>query len=355
MGKPNTPGGDEAAGIDAAVGSVDGVIVAAEPEAITASPEAKAIVGRSPGQIAWIRLKRDRTAMVSLAALTFFVALALLAPVVQWLYGGAPEAGNGDDLDLSGLPLGYVGGVSGEHWLGVLPQRGQDLLLQLVFGIRTSLGIAVVSSIISTMIGVIIGVVAGYARGWLDKVLSWFIDVMLAFPFFLFALAVLPTLSTRMQDEFGAVAVWKRIMVIMSVFVLFGWIYTARIIRGQVISLREREYVEAARAAGAGVGHILFKQLLPNLWAPILVTFSLGVPATITAEAALSIFGIGLTEGDGIASLGRLVGYSVNWIPRSELAPGTAWLPGITLFAIVLAFNLFGDSLRDALDPKSQR
>ncbi|HCU50377.1 MAG TPA: hypothetical protein DGG94_11355 [Micromonosporaceae bacterium] len=229
------------------------------------------------------------------------------------------------------------------------------MLLQLVFGIRTSLGIAVTAALISTAIGVVVGITAGYARGWLDKVLSWFIDVMLAFPFFLFALAIIPSVYLKLMDQYGAVAVWKKILVIIMIFVIFGWLYTARIVRGQVISLREREYVEAARAAGAGVGHILFKQILPNIWAPILVTFSLGVPAIITAEAALAIFGIGISDGDGIADLGKLVAHSVRWIPNWELVPGAAWLPGLTIFAIVLAFNLFGDSLRDALDPKSQR
>jgi peptide/nickel transport system permease protein len=122
-----------------------------------------------------------------------------------------------------------------------------------------------------------------------------------------------------------------------------------------VISLREREYVEAARAAGAGMGHILFKQILPNVWAPILVSFSLGVPAIITAEAALAIFGIGISDADGVADLGKLVEDSVGWMANWELVPAAAWLPGLTIFGIVLAFNLFGDSLRDALDPKSQR
>jgi peptide/nickel transport system permease protein len=355
MDRPDANSGDGATARDvtgASVGVVDAVIVAGEAGPVEKSK--KEFVGRSPGQLAWIRLKRDRTGMVSLYVLVAVFLIALLAPVIQWLYGGAPSLGHGELLDLKGRPTGYAGGVSGDHWLGLRPAPGQDLLLQLVYGTRTSLGIAVVATLISTTIGVVVGVTAGYARGWLDKVLSWFIDVMLAFPFFLFALAIIPTIYLKLQDIHG-VAVWKKILVIISIFVIFGWLYTARIVRGQVISLREREYVEAARAAGAGVGHILFKQLLPNLWAPILVTFSLGVPATITAEAALAIFGIGISPGDNTADLGELVAASVKWIPNFELVPGAAWLPGLTVFGIVLAFNLFGDSLRDALDPKSQR
>jgi peptide/nickel transport system permease protein len=356
MDRPEAQSGDGATARDftnSSVGVVDAVIVAGEADPAE-KPKVKEFVGRSPGQLAWIRLKRDRTGMISLYVLIAVFLIAILAPVIQWLYGGAPELGHSELLDLKGRPTGYNGGISGDHWLGLRPERGQDVLLQLVFGIRTSLGIAVVASLVATGIGVVVGVVAGYARGWLDKTLSWFIDVMLAFPFFLFALAIIPSVYLMLQDQHG-VAVWKKILVIIMIFTIFGWLYTARIVRGQVISLREREYVEAARAAGAGTGHILFKQILPNLWAPILVTFSLGVPATITAEAALAIFGIGISPGDNVADLGEFVAFSVRWISNWELVPGTAWLPGLTVFGIVLAFNLFGDSLRDALDPKSQR
>lgn len=340
--------------------TMSGSVQVADDLSVAAAPSAgvvvkKDFVGRSPGQLTWMRLKRDRTAVASFSGLAFVAALAVGAPLIQLVYGGAPSVGNSNALDLSGLPLGYLGGVSGEHWLGVMPGRGNDVFLELVFGIRTSLGIAVTSALLAVTLGVIIGVTAGYSRGWVDKVLSWFMDVMLAFPFFLFALAVVPTLLIVFEDEFARVAVWKKIATIVLIFVTFGWIYTARIVRGQVISLREREYVEAARAAGASMPHILFKQLLPNLWAPILVTFSLAVPQIITAEAALAIFGIGIKPGDGVADLGQMVAESVAWINHSSLAPGATWLPGLTVFLIVLAFNLFGDSLRDALDPKSQR
>jgi peptide/nickel transport system permease protein len=354
MDKPVQPvtstGGTGAGSVDI----VDSLSVAPEQQSVPTSQ--KEIVGRSPSQLAWMRLKRDRTGMVSLWVLVFFVVLALAAPLIQWLYGqGDANMGHSELLDIRGRPLGVAGGISGDHWLGLRPQTGQDMLLQLVFGIRTSMGIAVVAQVAATAIGIVMGVVAGYARGWVDRVLSWFIDVMLAFPFFLFALAIIPTLYLKLASASGEVAAWKKIMVVTLIFVIFGWLYTARIVRGQVISLREREYVEAARAAGAGVGHILFKQILPNIWAPILVAFSLGVPAVITAEAALAIFGIGISDADGVADLGKLVAASVPWMGNWELVPAAAWLPGLTIFAIVLAFNLFGDSLRDALDPKSQR
>src|SRR5262245_39547516 len=211
MDRPNANSGDGATSRDvtgASVGVVDAVIVAGEEQ--VEKPK-KEFVGRSPGQLAWIRLKRDRTGMISLYALIAVFLIAILAPVIQWLYGGAPEQGNSDLLDLKGRPLGTSGGISGDHWFGLRPERGQDVFLQLVFGVRTSLGIAVTASLIATAIGVVVGVVAGYARGWLDRVLSWFIDVMLAFPFFLFALAIIPSVYLMLTDAHG-VAVWKKIL-----------------------------------------------------------------------------------------------------------------------------------------------
>ena len=323
------------------------------PDVIPPKVGGTPVVGRSPGQLAWMRIKRDRVAVVSAIVLAFFALLAVFAPVISWLYGSKVYTGNNELMDLRGRPLGVAGGISGSHWLGITPQRGYDVFLQLIFGVRTSLGIALVAAILATAFGIVVGITAGYLGGWVDRVLSWFIDVMLCFPFFLFALAVVPTLSTRLGDQYGAVAPWKRVLMLISIFVIFGWMYVARLVRGQVISLREREYVEAARAAGAGTGHILFKQVLPNIWAPILVAFSLQVPAIVTAEAALAIFGIGITEDTQIADLGRLIYDSIAYLSVSGLAPGAVYLPGVVIFALVLSFNLLGDSLRDALDPKS--
>jgi len=315
------------------------------------------VVGRSPGQLAWIRLKRDRVALASTWVLGFFAAVVILAPVIQWLYGVDPEEGFSLLLSSAsnsyGMPIGTAGGVSGDHWLGLTIGDGKDVLMQLVFGARTSLFIAVVSAAAGVGIGVVIGVVAGYVGGFADKVLTWFIDFALAFPFFLFALALVPTINTRISDEFGAIALWKRVATLMAIFIIFGWMYTARIVRGQVISLREREYVEAARAAGAGSGHILFRQLLPNIWAPIIVTFSLAVPTIVTAEAALSFLSIGITEPT--PDLGRMIANSVRNLSNVGFAPPAILLPGITIFVLVLAFNLLGDALRDALDPRSAK
>jgi peptide/nickel transport system permease protein len=323
------------------------------PEAIEPKRAPSTVIGRSPGQLAWMRLKRDRVALVSACVLAFTILVVLAAPLIQWLYGDDPERGHSDLLDGIGYPLGVAGGVSGEHWLGLTPQRGYDLFLQLIFGARTSLGIAVTASVLAVAFGVVVGVVAGYLGGWVDKLLVWFTDFFLAFPFFLFAIALVPPLGTRLADEFGEVAVWKRVAVIVAIFTLFGWMYTARIVRGQVISLREREYVEAARAAGAGTGHMLFRQLLPNVWAPILVVFSLSIPATVTAEAALSFLNIGIQEPT--PDLGRLIVQGARNVSNTGMIPFAVFVPALGLFLLVLAFNLLGDAVRDALDPRSNR
>jgi peptide/nickel transport system permease protein len=354
MSEPK-PGGQETAATPADSSAV-GVLDVAAGEDVVKAP--KAITGRSPGQLAWARLKRDRTARGAVWVLGFFIMVAILAPLIEKIYGLGPTVNSPDLLRRDGLPLGYFGGVdfssdnaSGHaHILGVMPGTGWDIFMQFVYGARTSLVVAASATVISVVLGVVIGVVAGYIGGWIDQLLTWFIDYMLAFPFVLMAIAIIPIVNTHMEDDSGYVTPVERMATIVIVFSLFGWMSTARLVRGQVISLREREYVEAARAAGAGRGHIMFKQILPNLWAPILVTFSLSLPATVTAEAALSFLGIGVQQPT--PDWGRMINHSLAFMQ-------TDWaylvIPGVSIWALVLAFNLFGDALRDALDPKSSR
>jgi peptide/nickel transport system permease protein len=314
-------------------------------------PKDKAFVGRSPGQLAWLRLKRDRTALGSAIILVTAMVVGLSAPLIQRITGISPTDQFTDLLtDFGALPIGYAGGMSSDHPLGLEPGLGRDILMQLVYGLRTSLFIAFAAAAISTTIGVLIGVVAGYARGWLDGVISWIIDLALAFPFLIFALAAIPVVENRFFSARSEIPPSFRIGMIIATFAIFNWTNTARLVRGQVVSLREREFVEAAKASGAGTAHILLRQLLPNIWAPILVTVSLNVPAFITAEAALAFVGIGVTEPT--PDLGRMIFNSVAYISAD---PMYTFVPGLTIFLLVLAFNLFGDALRDALDPKSSR
>ncbi|TCB97623.1 ABC transporter permease [Micromonospora zingiberis] len=308
------------------------------------------VVGRSPGQLTWMRLRRDRTAQVSGAMLVLFVLVALAAPLIELAYGIGPRDQFQGKLDGAGMPLGYAGGVSGEHFFGLEPGLGRDIFIRLVYGLRTSLFIAGTAAVLTAAIGVVLGALAGYLGGWLDAVVNWLTDLTLAMPFLVIALALTPTLTLRFYGQRDAVPPAFGVGVLIAIFAGFGWTSTARLVRGQVIALREREFVAAARASGAGLGHMLFRQLLPNIWAPILVSFSLAVPQFVTGEAALSFIGVGLTEDT--PSFGRMIYQSLDYL---QTDPAFVFFPGATIFALVFAFNLFGDALRDALDPKSSR
>ena len=306
---------------------------------------------RAPGQLALSRLRHDQVAIVSATVLALIAMVAACADVIAAMYGHSKDAVFPQLLDDFGFPLGFNGGISGEHWLGVEPGVGRDVFLQLVYGARTSLGIAVLSATLATALGVVIGLAAGYLGGLVDSAVSWLIDLFLAFPFIIFALAAVPIVNTMItgspQLSPGAPG---RIATLVAVLVLFGWMGTARLVRGQVLSLRERAYVDAARVAGAGPWRIMTRELLPNLRGPILVTFSMTVPAYIQAEAALSFLNIGVTEP--VPDWGRMIFYSIPYA-RSDWT--YTFFPGAALFVVVLAANLLGDSLRDALDPKAAR
>lgn len=310
------------------------------------------IEGRSPAQLAWERLKHDRTAWVSAAVVAFFVLIGLIAPLFQRVVHTTPDAFHPESLDANrgALPIGRFGGISGAHWLGVEPRTGRDVMLRFVFGARTSLSIALTATIVATIIGVVIGLLSGFFGGKVDQVLSRMMEIVLAFPSILFALAITPVLENLLQSAGLQQGNQTRIPVMIFVIAMFGWPYIARIVRGQVISMREREFVEAARALGASRVHLIFRQILPNLWAPILVTVALNIPTFITTEAALTFLGAGVIEPTsdwGAMLLDSVPFYSVDLM--------YTFIPGMALFLLVLAFNLFGDSVRDALDPKSSR
>ncbi len=307
-------------------------------------------VGRSPGRLAWMRLRRDRTALVSGAVLGLFVLVALAAPLVEAAYGIGPHDQFQSRLDGFGMPLGHAGGVSGEHFFGLEPRLGRDIFIRLVYGLRTSFFVACTAAVLSTVIGTVLGGLAGYLGGWLDAVVSWLTDLTLAMPFLVVALALTPTLTARFYGQRDEVPPVFGVGVLIAIFAVFGWTSTARLVRGQVIALREREFVAAARASGAGPGHLLVRQLLPNTWAPILISFSFAVPQFVTGEAALSFIGVGLTEQT--PSFGRMIYQSLDYL---QTDPAFVLFPGGTLVALVFAFNLFGDALRDALDPRSTR
>ena len=289
--------------------------------------------------------------MIAIGVLAFVFLVALFTPLITSWLGVNPTDFDNSALDpaLGSLPAGPWGGASAEHPLGVEPLTGRDLLARLLYGARVSLFIAMTSVFIIAVVGTTIGIVAGYKGGWTDTIIGRSTDLLLAFPFILMLIALSPVLTQRLE-ALGLSPENARIAYLIIVFAFFGWPYLARLIRGQVLSLREREFVEAAVANGAPTRRILFKEILPNLWAPIIVYVTISIPTLIAAEAALSYLGVGIIEPT--PSWGKMLADSVRYF---AVVPTYLFIPGTVLFIVVYAFNVFGDAMRDALDPRTGR
>ncbi|SDH87250.1 peptide/nickel transport system permease protein [Sinosporangium album] len=305
-----------------------------------------AIQGRSLSQIAWARLKRDRVAMAGLGVVVFLVLVAVFAPVIVGLLGHPPLEHHRSMVDATTqVPKGAFGGISTDFLFGVEPQNGRDIFSRVVYGARVSLLIAFLATLLSVVIGTVLGVIAGFMGGWVDTLISRAMDVFLAFPILVFAIA----LAGVVPDEaLGLSGDALRIALLVFIIGFFNWPYIARIIRGQTLSLREREFVDAARSLGARTPYIVFRELLPNLMAPILIYATLLIPTNILFEAALSFLGVGVRPPT--PTWGGMLADAV----RYYTIPHFAIFPGLAIFLTVLAFNLFGDGLRDALDPRAR-
>ena len=287
---------------------------------------------------------------MALGVIVFYLFVAAFAPVICAVLGISPYALDGDALNDYGLPKGAFGGISSEHWLGVEPGTGRDIFARLIYGARASLLVGILATLMTTAIGLVIGMVAGYKRGWADSVIGRFMDVTLAVPSFLLIIALTRPFTQRLESLGVPEGNPARMTYIILVLATFGWVYVARVVRGQTLSLREREFVEAAKASGATTRHIIFKQLLPNLWAPVIVIVSLSLPGYVATESTLSFLGLGLMQP--AASWGVMLGDSVRYY-RAD--PTYLFIPGIALVVLVMAFNIVGDAVRDALDPKADR
>jgi peptide/nickel transport system permease protein len=309
----------------------------------------KAIQGRSLWRIGWMRLKRDKVAMAGGVVIILLILMAIFAPLIVDLLGHPPNEFHQDpallDPALGNLPRGPFGGISKDFLFGLEPLNGRDLFSRVVYGSRISLLIAFVATLLSVAIGTVLGMIAGYFGGWVDTIIARAMDVFLAFPLIVFAIALGGVIPDK---AFGLSGDTLRIAMLIFIIGFFNWGYIARIVRGQTLSLREREFVDAARSLGARGPRIIFREMLPNLIAPILVYSTLLIPTNILFESALSFLGVGVRAPT--ATWGNMLSGAVKYYTL----PHYMFWPGMAIFITVLAFNMFGDGLRDAIDPKSK-
>ncbi|QYJ05215.1 ABC transporter permease [Nocardioides panacisoli] len=316
-----------------------------------AEADRTAVKSKSPTQLAMARFRKDKLSMAAAIVVLTYTLAAIAAPFLVWFGVIDPYTSNQDLTDSFGLPTGDWGGISGDHWLGVEPGIGRDTLARVWYGITFSLVIALTATFMAMFIGVVLGIVSGAAGGWVDTIIGRLIDLTLSFPQVLLLLALSSIayefITTVLNVPEGAVG-WGFYVIVM--LGLFGWTGIARIVRGQVLSIREREFVAAAQMAGASRFRVYFREILPNVWAPILVTFTLIMPVFVSAEAAFSFLGVSVPPPT--PTLGNVL---YDGLRYADTAPIYFFVPAIMIAIIVLSFNLLGDGLRDALDPKSDR
>jgi peptide/nickel transport system permease protein len=307
----------------------------AAPATASAVPttDQNGVVARSPWSLALRRLWRDRVAMASFAVIVFMALVAIFAPLIEHLTGHPPN----EQYHQTGLtPDGLPKPPSSTFWFGT-DDLGRDVLVRVAYGARVSLGVGVVATLIAVAVGVAVGLAAGYLGGVVDSLLARLIDVVLSMPFLLMAIALVSVTGPSLP-------------VTVLVISFFSWSSVARIVRGQVLSIREREFIEAARSLGARDLRVMVVDVLPNVMAPVIVYTTLLIPVVIVAQATLSFLGLGIPpptpDWGGMISEAQAY-YQTSW--WFLLAPGAA------LVITTVAFNLFGDGVRDAFDPGADR
>lgn len=309
------------------------------PEAGTPLSGGETTVG--PWRRAWRQLRGDRAACCALAVVIVLVTIAFAAPLLARLGGWSPNEFDQDAIDpyLGGMPLGSFGGIGPDHWLGVEPATGRDLFARVVYGSQVSLLIAFAATAIVVVVGTVAGITAGYFGGRVDTVLSRLMDLTMSFPSLIFMIAMMSVA----QDV-------NRVALMTGVIGLFGWPGIARIVRGETLSLRHREYVDAARVGGSSSLRILTRSVLPNVSGPVIAYTTLLIPGMISTEAALSFLGVGVRPPT--SSWGQMISQAVVYY---DTDPMFFVIPCAFLFLSVLAFTVLGDALRDILDPRGER
>jgi peptide/nickel transport system permease protein len=294
----------------------------------------QAVEGRSQWQLTWRRLRSDKVAVASMIVILVMIALAILAPAIAALVHHPPNVAYPNTGENAvGNPVGP--GTNG-FWLGT-DDTGRDLMVRIFYGARISLFVGISTTAIGTFAGVTVGLIAGYFGGIIDQILARFTDAVLAFPYVVLALALVVVFGPSLS-------------VLIGVISFFAWAAIARIVRGQTLSLKEKEYIEAARSLGAGPFRIMFIDILPNLLAPVLVLATLYIPAAVVFEATLSFLGLGIQPPT--ASWGNILAEAQNFY---QVAWWYTVFPALALLITTLAFNLLGDGIRDAMDPTTER
>ncbi|WP_328460188.1 ABC transporter permease [Streptomyces sp. NBC_00448] len=294
-----------------------------------------------PWQRAWRQLRRDRAACAALAVVVLLVAVAAAAPLLARLGGWSPDTFDENAIDpyLGGMPRGSFGGMGSTHWLGVEPVTGRDLFARVVYGAQVSLLIAFAATAIVVVVGTTAGISAGYFGGRVDTLLSRAMDLTMSFPSLIFMIAMMSVA----QDI-------NRVALMTAVIGLFGWPGIARVVRGETLSLRHHEYVDAATVGGSSALRILTREILPNVSGPVIAYTTLLVPGMISTEAALSFLGVGVRPPT--SSWGQMISEAVTYY---DTDPMFFVIPSAFLFLAVLAFTVLGDALRDILDPRGGR
>jgi peptide/nickel transport system permease protein len=303
------------------------------------------VARKSPSRLFWERFRQDKAAVGGAIVILLLILIAVVAgPIAQALTGHAPNDIVPNSQDDFGVPFG----PDSHLWFGA-DAEGRDLFVRTMYGARISLFVGIVASGFAVAIGLVVGLTAGFFGGAVDTLLSRAADVLLAVPQILIAVGVVAACSTTKQGCLGGI-LQPGLPVVIAVITLFSWSYIARIVRGYTLSLREKEFVESARAAGATNFRIIWQEILPNLVGPLIVYTTLLIPTNILFEAALSYLGLGVPSTE--PSWGSILN------DASQLYDVAWWLmlfPGAFLIVTTLAFNLLGDGLRDAFDVRTER